>query len=968
MSQIKNIEEWEILTPDGWQDFEGIKKVTKESALKITFISPSGSEETFICSKSHQVLIERNEERSFLFAELLDIEIDKLVCGDLEQTCQIKSIDVIDETTDLYDLVNVKSGFRYVANGLVNHNCAHIENIDDLWLGLYPTLSCVAGDTLILTDKGFIKIEDYHSGKKVGDYFELKIPVYGKNGMEETSHGYVSPESKTYIITTSKGAKLEVTPKHPLYSLQKNGMGKMIQAQNLKIGDLLRNEYAQNIFGNKKLDPQLAYMLGGYIAEGWITKSPRPDGKYDFNTIYIENSDDNFRNVYLKNNNLEKKFSTTSRKTRIRCCSRQLIKEWMDLGIDPLKKCHTKTTPKIIFECDKDTIGKYLSGLFDGDGSISANSGGPTISSTSEKLIRETALLMRNMGFIVNVFHNKPRLKDLGRIMPQGRPLKSLKENWTLAISRSQIKLFNELIGFKIKRKSDRAHILAEKYSQDDRKLNLIPISHVGLQIKQIYKDSGQTKKWFRQRDLRLDKCLDGKSNRKITQEWLSHFQDICVKDLKMDFTQEQKSFFQENIGTFFWDEIIKIEESFNKTYDFTVPKTHTFLQNGILGSNTGGSAILISTPNGVGNLFHKLYSGAENGENDFHPIELKWDRNPEHTEEWFEEQKKQIIAAKGMRGVAQELMCEFNASGETFLKSEVMMELETFLKDPIKHHHMSHDIWIWEEPQEGKKYVISADIARGDSQDFSAFHIIDTVDDQIVCEYKGKITPDRFADMLYAIGEEYNKALICPELNSFGMVTSNKLKMIGYPNLYYDKYMKNAHMSEFIDENQISDSDQPGILISVKNREFLLANLENVLRNRKISFYSKRLYSELKTFVWKSTGKASAQKGYNDDLIMALSMGAGIYESSGRSNHSQDDKEITMALLAGMSRGTKKLNSDFKTTTVQTSPILPVYTTSQLKEEAEKSSISNDGSNNSGERQISKEEYWNMWDWVSKD
>lgn len=523
MSQIKNIEEWEILTPDGWQDFDGIKKVTKESALKITFISPSGSEETFICSKSHQILIERNEERSFLFAELLDIEIDKLVCGDLEQTCQIKSIDVVDETIDLYDLVNVKSGFRYVANGLVNHNCAHIENIDDLWLGLYPTLS-------------------------------------------------------------------------------------------------------------------------------------------------------------------------------------------------------------------------------------------------------------------------------------------------------------------------------------------------------------------------------------------------------------------------------------------------------------TGGSAILISTPNGVGNLFHKLYSGAENGENDFHPIELKWDRNPEHTEEWFEEQKKQIIAAKGMRGVAQELMCEFNASGETFLKSEVMMELETFLKDPIKHHHMSHDIWIWEEPQEGKKYVISADIARGDSQDFSAFHIIDTVDDQIVCEYKGKITPDRFADMLYAIGEEYNKALICPELNSFGMVTSNKLKMIGYPNLYYDKYMKNAHMSEFIDENQISDSDQPGILISVKNREFLLANLENVLRNRKISFYSKRLYSELKTFVWKSTGKASAQKGYNDDLIMALSMGAGIYESSGRSNHSQDDKEITMALLAGMSRGTKKLNSDFKTTTVQTNPILPVYTTSQLKEEAEKSSISNDGSNNSGERQISKEEYWNMWDWVSKD
>jgi phage FluMu gp28-like protein len=44
----------------------------------------------------------------------------------------------------------------------------------------------------------------------------------------------------------------------------------------------------------------------------------------------------------------------------------------------------------------------------------------------------------------------------------------------------------------------------------------------------------------------------------------------------------------------------------------------------------TGGGAIVLSTPYGTGNWFHKTWVSAENAENDFLPIKLPWYVHPE--------------------------------------------------------------------------------------------------------------------------------------------------------------------------------------------------------------------------------------------------------------------------------------------------------------------------------------------------
>ena len=58
---------------------------------------------------------------------------------------------------------------------------------------------------------------------------------------------------------------------------------------------------------------------------------------------------------------------------------------------------------------------------------------------------------------------------------------------------------------------------------------------------------------------------------------------------------------------------------------------------------STGGTCIALSTPYGVGNWFHKNYTEAELGKNDFNPIKLPWDVHPERDAAWFQKETRNM-------------------------------------------------------------------------------------------------------------------------------------------------------------------------------------------------------------------------------------------------------------------------------------------------------------------------------------
>ena len=301
----------------------------------------------------------------------------------------------------------------------------------------------------------------------------------------------------------------------------------------------------------------------------------------------------------------------------------------------------------------------------------------------------------------------------------------------------------------------------------------------------------------------------------------------------------------------------------------------------------TGGEAIVLSTPNGVGGQYYDLWVYAEKRENVFNPIKLPWDVHPERDAVWFEEETKNM----SQKQIAQELLCDFAASGETFLRVEDIEYIRDWIRTPIDRWGPDMGVWVWDYPLGGKKYVISADVSRGDAGDYSTFHVIDTEASQIVAEYQGKLPPDRFAQLLAEAGKRYNDALLCPENNSYGYAVIMKLNELDYRNLYFqnDKDRYNYMYGN-------KDIGKIGFQTNSKTRTQILTKLEEVLRTKQVKIRSSRLYEELKTFVWKN-GKAQAMKGQNDDLIMALAIGVWLYDTSPQLSKTGTD--LNNAMLA---------------------------------------------------------------------
>lgn len=307
---------------------------------------------------------------------------------------------------------------------------------------------------------------------------------------------------------------------------------------------------------------------------------------------------------------------------------------------------------------------------------------------------------------------------------------------------------------------------------------------------------------------------------------------------------------------------------------------------------STGGRAILLSTPKGASGQFYELWQQAVNQENDFNPITLPWNVHPEHDEAWFKKETRGFSPRK----VAQEFLCDFNASGETFLQVEDLDELRQMVKEPIEKTGPDRGLWIWERPQVGSRYFITADVSRGNAEDYSTFHVLKDGANEVVAEYCGKMPPDELGAYLFEIAQSYNNALVCPENNTFGYSTIRTLSVLGYKNLYYEGKRPGYIPT---DPREVA-----GFSTQKNSREKILANLEKMIRNKAIRIYSNRTYLEFKTFIWVGP-RARAQEGKHDDLIMSLAIGAWLLDPDSGSSTG----DYAQAFLQAMSVSTRQID-----------------------------------------------------------
>jgi len=92
------------------------------------------------------------------------------------------------------------------------------------------------------------------------------------------------------------------------------------------------------------------------------------------------------------------------------------------------------------------------------------------------------------------------------------------------------------------------------------------------------------------------------------------------------------------------------------------------------------------------------------------------------------------------------------------------------------------------------------------------------------------------------------------------------------------------------------------GFTMSTRTRPMVIGKFQEYVADRGVTIQSKRLLGEMKTFIWKH-GRAEAQGGYNDDLIM--SFGMGLYVRDTALKFKQHGVDITKAALGSFSKTT---------------------------------------------------------------
>ena len=314
---------------------------------------------------------------------------------------------------------------------------------------------------------------------------------------------------------------------------------------------------------------------------------------------------------------------------------------------------------------------------------------------------------------------------------------------------------------------------------------------------------------------------------------------------------------------------------------------------------STGGKCIALSTPNGVGNWFHKTWEGAENGTNDWNFIRLHWNLHPERNDEWRAEQDKLL----GPSLAAQECDCDFITSGQSVIDGVILEEYrETHVQDPLEKRGLDSNLWVWQPPNYTKDYVLSADVSRGDGSDYSAFHVMEIESMEQVAEYKGRISTKDFGNLCVNVATEYNNALLVVENNNIGWAALQQCIDRGYENLFYMskdlKYVDTEH--QMSNKYRVSDRNMvAGFSMTMKTRPLVVSKLEEYFREKSVIVRSNRLIDELFVFIY-NNNKAEAMQGYNDDLVMSFALTLWVRDTALRLRN--EGIELTKRTLSGAS------------------------------------------------------------------
>lgn len=412
-------------------------------------------------------------------------------------------------------------------------------------------VGCLDPESLITTESGIKTIKD------LKDNFNT---VYGNGKYRKVGFFYDNGISPAIEVKTNSGYSYIGTPNHKMKVVRSQKI-KWVRTDQLVIGDKILIDRTERWF-----DPTFectkdeAYALGVLIADGSLSNK---------NTVGLATKDYELVEAVNKlikkfNKNGELKWSG-EKDVYHYWYHDQNFNKWLYNNYKIIvKRSFDKEIPENILCSSKECMASFISGLFDGDGTVNQNNY-PVLYNTSKKLINQVQYVLLHFGIISTIYKKENKNKNW-------------KDCYELHITGNSARIFAEKIGFGLKRKQNKINNFKTKISNCGR--DYIPCKNLVLNIIKKYPIKGG-KKYY---DFTYKKILK-KNNLTFSfiKNIIEYYDSINLKD---DLLEDIKNLFNEDI---FYDDIVSIEKLVDqKMYDINVPEDNLYCANGFYSHNSG--------------------------------------------------------------------------------------------------------------------------------------------------------------------------------------------------------------------------------------------------------------------------------------------------------------------------------------------------------------------------------------------
>ena len=271
---------------------------------------------------------------------------------------------------------------------------------------------------------------------------------------------------------------------------------------------------------------------------------------------------------------------------------------------------------------------------------------------------------------------------------------------------------------------------------------------------------------------------------------------------------------------------------------------------------------MIVSTPHGM-NMFYKLWNDAENQRNSYIPIEVHWSEIPGRDEAW----KAETIKNTSEQQFNTEFNCEFLGSIDTLIAARKLRVLSYI--PPIQ---SNAGLDVFEKPLKDHTYVLTADVSRGTSNDYSAFLVFDVsqMPYKIVAKFRdNEIKPLLFPAKIYDVARAYNQAFVLIEVNDIGEQVASTMQFdLEYDNLIMASMRGRA--GQVLGGGFSGGRAQLGVRTTKAVKRIGCSNLKQMIEDDKLIVQDLQIISELSTFIVKGQS-FEADDGCTDDLVACM-------------------------------------------------------------------------------------------------